>query len=250
MNDSFTEELANAYLDFWHNFKAYIRPDRYVEFYRDGSLIYTTTSKLGLTYNLMPLVLGTRSHEAYGLALHDNIKVYVPSQITSIADVGDDQGLQVRVPWQRTTVDCVDSPEPITSIACGGGSTSARGICHIGMNMRKVGGLQTRGEEVYNTISPTLGDSTASGIFWTVFFVCAHTEVPSVYYDSGPDSSYSIDSIAPIQPRPRSCLLQATRCLSVGRRSPAAVVSRSWTRCGTRCIVTLNLILNLLRRGC
>jgi len=67
--------IADTNLGSWHHYKIVIRPDRYVEFYRDGILDYTSQSRISLNYINMPIVLGERSHSSYGPALHDNVKV-------------------------------------------------------------------------------------------------------------------------------------------------------------------------------
>lgn len=67
---------ADNDLGSWHTYKIKIRPDRYVEFYKDGELVYTTCAKIALNYNNMPIVIGCRSHPSYGPVLHDNVKVY------------------------------------------------------------------------------------------------------------------------------------------------------------------------------
>ncbi|MBI4719744.1 MAG: T9SS type A sorting domain-containing protein, partial [Chitinivibrionia bacterium] len=43
------------------------------------------------------------------------------------------------------------------------------------------------------------GDSAAT-IPWSVFFIAAHTTTPSVYFDSAPDSGYSVDNAIPCAP--------------------------------------------------
>ena len=82
------EESGDDYLEEWHTFTIYIRPDRHVEFYRDGTLVYITGNKTSLDYNNMPLLLGTRSHSSYGPALHDNVKVYTISPWADIDSNG------------------------------------------------------------------------------------------------------------------------------------------------------------------
>ncbi|MDD3642485.1 MAG: FlgD immunoglobulin-like domain containing protein, partial [Candidatus Krumholzibacteria bacterium] len=48
-------------------------------------------------------------------------------------------------------------------------------------------------EAAYAAVVPTLADSTAErGVYFSVFFVRALTQVPAVYFDSPPDSGYSI----------------------------------------------------------
>jgi len=53
----------------------------------------------------------------------------------------------------------------------------------------------------YETVASTLCDTTeADGICWSRFFVRAHTADPLVYYDTEPDSGYSVDNLAPSIP--------------------------------------------------
>jgi hypothetical protein len=50
-------------------------------------------------------------------------------------------------------------------------------------------------------VAPTLADSTAGGgIQWSVFFIRALTAEPATYFDSAPDSGYSVDNLAPSVP--------------------------------------------------
>ncbi|MFH1010760.1 MAG: hypothetical protein V1784_05950, partial [bacterium] len=52
-------------------------------------------------------------------------------------------------------------------------------------------------EETYAAICPTLADSTSNGIYWSTFFIRAGTSDPGTYFDSEPDSGYSIDNLPP-----------------------------------------------------
>jgi hypothetical protein len=55
-------------------------------------------------------------------------------------------------------------------------------------------------EEEYSVVAPTLIDSTESqGVQWSVFMVRARAS-PGVFFDSPPDSGYSIDNLAPGAP--------------------------------------------------
>ena len=54
-----------------------------------------------------------------------------------------------------------------------------------------------RGMGMYSTVVPTLGDSTADGIYWSTFMVTAHTEDPNYFLDSWPGVGYSIDNLPP-----------------------------------------------------
>jgi len=52
----------------------------------------------------------------------------------------------------------------------------------------------------YSVVSPTLGDSTDTGIVWSVFVVSAHTADPTTYFVSASGGGYSIDNLAPEAP--------------------------------------------------
>lgn len=73
-NESLNLQHYNDYLGSWHNFKIKILPDLYVKLFIDNELIYTSTAKISLDYNHMPLLLGARS-SSYGQTLIDNVKV-------------------------------------------------------------------------------------------------------------------------------------------------------------------------------
>jgi hypothetical protein len=49
----------------------------------------------------------------------------------------------------------------------------------------------------YSYPAPTLSDSTPLGIPWYYFMVTANTSNSSVYWDSAPDSGYSVDNLPP-----------------------------------------------------
>jgi hypothetical protein len=60
------------------------------------------------------------------------------------------------------------------------------------------GSIPANGESIYNVVAPTLADSTVGGgIHWSVFFVRALTAEPTTFFDSAPDSGYSVDNLAP-----------------------------------------------------
>ena len=51
-------------------------------------------------------------------------------------------------------------------------------------------------QEQYVLLAPTRADSSAV-IPWEAFYISAHSTTPSVYFESPPDSGYSVDNIAP-----------------------------------------------------
>ncbi len=59
-----------------------------------------------------------------------------------------------------------------------------------------IGNVSAAQQEQYIRLAPTLADSAAT-IPWSVYYISAHTTTPSVYFDSPPDSGYSVDNIAP-----------------------------------------------------
>jgi hypothetical protein len=61
--------------------------------------------------------------------------------------------------------------------------------------------VPVRAEDQYSVVVPTLADSTISeGMHYTAFFVSALTDTPGIYFDSYPDSGYSVDNLAPSPP--------------------------------------------------
>jgi hypothetical protein len=59
-----------------------------------------------------------------------------------------------------------------------------------------VGTVSASQQQQYIGLAPTLADSAAT-IPYTAFYVSAHSTTPAVYFDSPPDSGYSVDNIAP-----------------------------------------------------
>ncbi|MCK4415485.1 MAG: T9SS type A sorting domain-containing protein [Candidatus Eisenbacteria sp.] len=61
-----------------------------------------------------------------------------------------------------------------------------------------VASIPARRDSVYQTVVSTLCDSTAEGgICWAAFLVSAMTSDPGIFFDSQPDSGYSVDNLAP-----------------------------------------------------
>jgi hypothetical protein len=63
-----------------------------------------------------------------------------------------------------------------------------------------VGNVSAQQQAHYIRLSPTVADSSAT-IPWSVYYVSAHTTTPSIFYDSPPDSGYSVDNLAPGVPQ-------------------------------------------------
>jgi hypothetical protein len=151
--------------------------------------------------------------------------------ILSIADVPNDQGRSVRLSFGRSPYDYLGSGTPITSyylyrkIESG---SAARLAPIVGLAPAPVSQLAMAAasipqppaatadariagwdylltepattDEIYETVVPTLADSNATGIQRSIFFVRAATATPGIFYDSAPDSGYSVDNLPPPPP--------------------------------------------------
>lgn len=133
---------------------------------------------------------------------------YTRPRVSSITDVGNDQGRQVRIRWLHSSYDfACPSTYTITDY-----SIYRRIDQFRQQDVRRahratldwppgeweyISTVPARGEQQYAAIVPTLADSTSEGTYWSVFFVSAQTPSPLVYFDSAPDSGYSKDNLAP-----------------------------------------------------
>ena len=155
------------------------------------------------------------------------------AEIISINDVPNDQGRQVRVAWSKfpgdgTSVDPVASyslwrrvEESPGSSAIQAQSKDAMIIQGLSSNAGKrfvtaqegswdfVAWVPAERHETYSIIAPTIFDSTAAGIRWSVFFVSGQSRDGQVY-ETAPDSGYSIDNLAPAPPSNVSASIQAS----------------------------------------
>jgi hypothetical protein len=129
----------------------------------------------------------------------ENLVLYMPRDfpaVTEVADVGNDQGRQVRLTWNRSGYDVLGS-----------------GLEILGYEIYRLQGAEkeagwdylltvpAHGDAVYQSIVPTLCDSTISGgLCLSTFKVKAVTSGPMVYYESAPAAGYSVDNLAPAAP--------------------------------------------------
>ncbi len=144
----------------------------------------------------------------------------VPPAITSITDVGNDQGRTVRIKWSASRYDTLGNSTPITAytiwrridplpLAMSGFGLSglSAGISAGALLVYPPGewdyvmSVPACCEAIYSTLVPTLADSTIlDGMHYSAFFVRALTSTPGVYFDSPVDSGYSVDNVAPAEP--------------------------------------------------
>jgi len=140
--------------------------------------------------------------------------------ITSIADVLNDQGRQVRLEFSRSPFDYVGGSVTGYQIyrrAIISGATSRRApVAPSGIGPARssspdqvllagwdyVVTVPATGEDILQTLVPTLADSNSSGFHRAVLFVRAATATPTTFYDSAPDSGYSVDNLPPAAPAP------------------------------------------------
>ena len=139
-------------------------------------------------------------------------------------DSPNDQGGQLSVSFGASPYDYVGSgtpivnyqayrklgPPPASSVAPDGAASSrfARTV-----SKDEPASVQVDGWELVNTVPaqshasyvvtiPTLADSNASGAHRVVFFIRGTTANSAVYFDTAPDSGFSVDNLPPAQPAP------------------------------------------------
>ncbi|HKW15787.1 MAG TPA: FlgD immunoglobulin-like domain containing protein, partial [Candidatus Krumholzibacteria bacterium] len=132
-------------------------------------------------------------------------------KITSIADIGNDQGRAVRIQFNASGRDDAsaalpvlryeafrrnDAPPATAPVTIAPGGTTRRQMLDSGWT--EVASIDAHGKQTYSMDAPTIGDSTlALGMYRTVFRIRAATELPASFSDSTPDSGYSRDNLAP-----------------------------------------------------
>jgi hypothetical protein len=128
--------------------------------------------------------------------------------ISSITDVPNDQGRAVEIEFLRSTNDAEGSGTPILAYEVyrrdgiyGTAAWAAPGNTVAAEGWTYVGSSPAHGDFTYSMIATTVADSTLSmGGYNSTFFVRAATGTPTVYFDSAPDSGYSLDNLAPEAP--------------------------------------------------
>ncbi|MBK8164409.1 MAG: hypothetical protein IPK64_00440 [bacterium] len=134
-------------------------------------------------------------------------------RIIAVSDVGGDQGGRLRVRWHREDNDQAGGAHTITQYSVWrrveSGSKGVGGVvppefatmAYPPGTWDFVTLVPAGGEAGYGTVCASLRDSTRDdGIRWTTYFVRAHTPQPLVFFDTLPDSGYSVDNLAPAVP--------------------------------------------------
>jgi hypothetical protein len=163
----------------------------------DSSYMTTFAAVSGLGIDIDVLVAS--DPEAVSVK-EDSLSVEITDHaiIDSILDEGNDQGGQVRLTWQRDLRDSTGAATQIAQYVFWRRGDEAMG------NWEVVGPTVPATTQLsYQAVVPTTSDSsTVAGIPWAVFYVSAETTVPGVFFDSAPDSGYSVDNLAPEPPGP------------------------------------------------
>jgi hypothetical protein len=136
--------------------------------------------------------------------------------ITSIADIGNDQGRKVKIKFTGSGGDNVDAATQITAYeayrrsdappsliasraAHGPENLSRQQLLDAGWTF--AGSVPAHQQASYSIDAPTIGDSTlALGQYYSAFFIRAASAVVNPFYDSPVDSGYSKDNLAPAIP--------------------------------------------------
>ena len=110
------------------------------------------------------------------------------NKILAIQDVPEDQGGWVYVDFSADMLDAT-------------GKIEMYGIWeYIEEKWVSLGSVPATQDTAYRFLAHTYSDSSQNGIFWSKFYVTAHTTDPLVYYTSAIDSGYSVDNLAPEAP--------------------------------------------------
>ncbi|MBZ0270213.1 SMP-30/gluconolactonase/LRE family protein, partial [bacterium] len=151
-------------------------------------------------------------------------------RVVAVTDVEGDQGGQVRLGFTRAGRDYGAATDPVVQyeayrridaaaasreLVLPGGTVATRprstAEAPVGERISAaspfdagwdfVGSAPAHGQLEYNLVAPTLADSTeTAGIQYSVFFIRAATGDPDTFFDSAPDSGYSVDNLAPAAP--------------------------------------------------
>ncbi|PID81021.1 hypothetical protein CSB20_04480 [bacterium DOLZORAL124_64_63] len=125
--------------------------------------------------------------------------------IVSVDDVPADDGGQVRVRWLRSRHDDAGGEFTITEYSVyrryAGRARDVPGEPPYPPGQWDyLTSVPADREQEYSLVAPTLADSNAAGLHTAVFFVRARTSQPGIFFDSAPDSGYSVNNRQPAPP--------------------------------------------------
>ena len=156
---------------------------------------------------------------SFGFVSYDNVTItgvhLADPAISAVDDVGNDQGRQVRLFWERCSFDAIASLRPITQYAIFRQIDSGLKMPHAATATAPMPSefgkmpagdwdfmaiVPASGQSSYSAVVPTLCDWTSSDACGSTFFVRAMSPTPAVFFDSGVAGGYSIDNLAPSIP--------------------------------------------------
>jgi hypothetical protein len=139
-----------------------------------------------------------------------------------VQDVGNDQGRFVTLSWYRSRQDSLAASTPVVGyevyrridelpsppMVSDDGTIDppakrlSDALLYPPGDWYYLFDVPAHGEDTYNVVAPTLEDSCAYNLsdYLSTFFVRAVTQSPMVYFDSAPDSGYSVDNLSPAPP--------------------------------------------------
>ncbi len=129
-------------------------------------------------------------------------RIHSYADITSIEDVPGDSGGNVRLVWSASRFDAPDQGQLVTeySVYRRYDPTKATSRAYPPGSWEYLLTLPADQETSYATTVATVADSSSLGVNWNVYFVRARTSIPGTYFDSPPDSGYSLNNLAPSAP--------------------------------------------------
>lgn len=122
--------------------------------------------------------------------------------IDTIEDFPNDDGKYIRIHWARSGFDALGSVIPILEYAIYRKIDGTSDYDHVGT-------IPATTDVDYAFTVPTLKDSSTAGINYSTFVIQARTASPLVFYDSAPDSGYSIDNLIPSPPMGFAAVFEA-----------------------------------------
>ncbi len=153
--------------------------------------------------------------------------------IVEIGDVPNDQGKQISLLWNKFAGEDDISKPVINYGIWRRDDTSAPKVLAGSVNSFKemlglypqlkpgakvsvlgtvwtfINSVPAQHHDRYGYVAPTLFDSTVvSGMYWSVFYISGHTSDPGTFYESLPDSGYSVDNLLPSTPAGLAALIQ------------------------------------------
>ena len=128
------------------------------------------------------------------------------AEITSAADVPGDTGGQVRLVWNASRFDAPAQSALVTEYSVYRRYDPAKAVAYPPGDWEYLLTLPADQEATYSVAVPTLADSSNTGTHWSVYFVRSRTSTIGTFYDSPPDSGYSLNDLAP--PPPANFIVQ------------------------------------------